>query len=328
MSLLPPTRRAAAAAVLLLSGAAALAAGPQPSQEDPGARAQMALMLRADAERYEKGDGVPRDEAFAAAMYCRAARAGDAESQFRLGWAYANARGVPRNDGWAAYMFKLAADQGIPQGATNLKLMGGATPEQPDCMIPPAPPPSVITMVNGRTAQGLVADPAQRVRLLNTAPKHVVALVNKLAPKYDIQPELALAIIRAESNFDAGAVSPKNAQGLMQLIPATAERFNVRDPFNAEQNIRGGLAYLRWLLAYFEGDLQLVAAAYNAGEGTVDRYKGVPPFEETRNYVTKVLESVGLTQHHFDPRAARPSVQLAAIRKPRVEAVAHRRGRE
>jgi soluble lytic murein transglycosylase-like protein len=183
-------------------------------------------------------------------------------------------------------------------------------------------------MVNGRMAQGLVIDPAQRVRLLSAAPKQVVALVNKLAPKYDVQPELALAIIRAESNFDAAAVSPKNAQGLMQLIPATAERFNVRNPFDPEQNIRGGLAYLRWLLAYFEGDLQLVAAAYNAGEGTVDRYQGVPPFDETRAYVTKVLEAVGLTQHAFDPKAARPSMQLSLIRRPRVEAVTYRRGRE
>jgi hypothetical protein len=260
-------------------------------------------------------------------MYCRAARAGDAESQFRLGWIYAYGRGVPRNDAWAAHMFKLAAGKGIPQGAEMLKMMGGVAPEEPDCMVPPAPPPAVITMVRRGAGPGLVVDPAQRARLFNTAPKKVVDLVKKLAPEYRIQPELALAIMQAESNYDPQAVSPKNAQGLMQLIPATAERFNVRNPFDPVQNLRGGLAYLRWLLAYFEGDLKLVAAAYNAGEGTVDRYLGVPPYEETRGYVERVLSSAGLTNHPYDASITRPSPQLELIRRPRVEAVGLRRGR-
>lgn len=318
-------KRCAAAALLMLSGAAALAAAPR---EDAESRQRMALLLRADAERYEKGDGVARDDAFAAAMYCRAARAGDAESQFRLGWIYAYGRGVARNDAWAAHMFQLAADKGIPQGAEMLKrMLSGVAPEQPDCMLPPAPPPAVITMINGNARPGLVTDPAQRTRLFNTAPKKMVELVKKLAPQYRIQPELALAIMQAESNFNPGAVSPKNAQGLMQLIPATAERFNVRDPFDPVQNVRGGLAYLRWLLAYFEGDLKLVAAAYNAGEGTVDRHLGVPPYAETRGYVERVLATAGLTSHDFDPSVARPSPRLELIRKPRMEAVSQRRGR-
>jgi hypothetical protein len=315
-------KRGAAAVLLTLTGAAALAHAPQ----EDAARLQMALMLRADAERYEKGDGVPRDDAFAAAMYCRAARAGDAESQFRLGWIYAYGRGVPRNDAWAAHMFKLAAAKGIPQGVEMLKMMGVA-PEEPDCMVPPAPPPAVITMIRRGAGQGLVVDPAQRARLFNTAPKKVVDLVKKLAPEYRIQPELALAIMQAESNYDPQAVSPRNAQGLMQLIPATAERFNVRNPFDPVQNLRGGLAYLRWLLAYFEGDLKLVAAAYNAGEGTVDRYLGVPPYEETRGYVERVVSAAGLTNHPYDASVTRPSPRLDLIRRPRVEAVGLRRGR-
>lgn len=105
----------------------------------------------------------------------------------------------------------------------------------------------------------------------------VFGLVRKLAPEYGVSPRLVMAVIRAESNFEPEAVSPKNAQGLMQLIPETSVRFNVRKPFDPEQNLRGGMAYLRWLLAYFEGNVALVAAAYNAGEGTVNRYKRHSP---------------------------------------------------
>jgi len=123
-----------------------------------------------------------------------------------------------------------------------------------------------------------------------------------------------LAIIAAESNFDSLALSPKNARGLMQLIPETSERFNVRNAFDPAQNIRGGLTYLRWLLAYFEGDVALVAAAYNSGEGTVERYRGVPPYLETRAYVQRILKSVGSRAHPFDEAVTRPSASLPLIR--------------
>ena len=119
----------------------------------------------------------------------------------------------------------------------------------------------------------------------------------------------------AESNFNAGAVSAKNAQGLMQLIPDTARRFGVKNLLDPVQNIRGGMAYLRWLLAYYEGDVSLALAAYNAGEGAVDRYLGVPPFAETRNYVLKILVSVnGRRTHPYDLAAALPSPRLALMR--------------
>ena len=98
-----------------------------------------------------------------------------------------------------------------------------------------------------------------------------MAIVQRLAPQYGVHPGLAYAVIRAESNFNPQAVSVKNAQGLMQLIPETAARFNVTQPLDPEQNIRGGLSYLRWLLAYFKGNVPLVLAAYNAGEGAVQR---------------------------------------------------------
>ncbi len=104
-----------------------------------------------------------------------------------------------------------------------------------------------------------------------------------------VSPALALAVAAVESSGDAGAVSRVGAQGLMQLIPATAARFDVKDPMDPAQNIRGGIAYLDWLMAQFDGDPVLVLAAYNAGEGAVRESGGVPPFAETRAYVPRVL---------------------------------------
>jgi len=102
------------------------------------------------------------------------------------------------------------------------------------------------------------------------------------------------AVIRVESNFDPHAVSHANAQGLMQLIPATAEGMLCNDPFDARQNVLGGTRYLRVLANLFNGNLQLTLAAYNAGPNAVLRYRGIPPFEETQLYVTKVLQFYNL----------------------------------
>ncbi len=108
------------------------------------------------------------------------------------------------------------------------------------------------------------------------------------AREHGVEEALLRAVIHAESAFDPNARSHKGAQGLMQLMPATAERFGVGDPFQPEQNIRGGSAYLAWLLKRFKGDTTLAAAAYNAGEGAVDRHGGVPPYQETQRYVERV----------------------------------------
>jgi hypothetical protein len=143
------------------------------------------------------------------------------------------------------------------------------------------------------------------------APAHVRSIVNKLAPKYDLDPRLVLAVIAVESNFQAAAVSPKNAQGLMQLIPGTAKRFGVQDPFNPSDNIRGGMLYLRWLLKAFNGNLSLALAGYNAGEKAVERYKGVPPYDETRQYVEKIHKLYGCTATRVIP-ASLASSRLGA----------------
>ena len=116
------------------------------------------------------------------------------------------------------------------------------------------------------------------------------AYINQSSRKYRIDRNLIKAIITAESCFRITAKSPKNAQGLMQLIPATAKRFGVTDSYKPQQNIRGGTKYLRFLMTRFKGDLKKVIASYNAGEGAVDRYKGIPPYKETQQYVKNVMQ--------------------------------------
>lgn len=294
------------AALLLAAAAASVFAAPVLAAPAAGDDGQALLqMLRDDARRHEHGDGVPRDPAFAAALYCRAAALDDAESAYHLGWMYAWGRGVERHDGWAAHFLELAAARGIAQAPALLRLVAAA-PQLPDCLRP-APAPVAAASPTEPPADATA-------RLEAQAPRRLVDLVKKMAPEYRVHPSLVLAVMKAESNFERTAVSPKNAQGLMQLIPETAARFNVRNPFDARQNLRGGMAYLRWLLAYFEGDLALVAAAYNAGEGAVERHGGVPPYRETRAYVQRIVEAFGGGVHPFDPSVTQPSPRLRQIR--------------
>lgn len=108
--------------------------------------------------------------------------------------------------------------------------------------------------------------------------------------RFGVDEAIVRAIIHAESAYNPNALSRVGAQGLMQLMPATARRFGVSNAFNAAENIRGGVQYLAWLLKRFNGDLKLAAAGYNAGEGAVDKYKGVPPYNETQRYVVRVAQ--------------------------------------
>ncbi len=264
-----------------------------------------AEQLRYQAIAHEFGEGVTRDPLLAANLYCQSAKLGDAVAQYNLGWMHANGRGVARDDVTAAYFFHAAAEQGLPAAQGMLAVVGQPTTHVPECMRDPEP------IVVASTEPQL-----PKVDYALVAPRKIFELVMKMAPLYQVEPQLALAIIAAESNFNNLALSPKNAQGLMQLIPETSQRFNVKNPFDPAQNIRGGLTYLRWLLAYFEGDIALVAAAYNSGEGTVERYRGVPPYAETRAYVKRILKSVGQTVHPFDDKVALPSRSLVGMSLP------------
>ena len=214
---------------------------------------------------------------------------------------YAYGRGVERDDGTAAALFELAARDGHAFAPKSLAHMGGAMGLLPDCMRPIAPAlPDAKTVDLGDGPDPFDDLPPWKQRIAD--------LVDRLAPSYGIEPRLALAVISVESNFDSRAISMKDARGLMQLLPKTAARFRVRDAFDARDNVRGGLAYLRWLLAYYRGDVELAAAAYNAGEKAVDRYKGVPPYRETRDYVARVLRLFPSDYHPYDASIAAPSV--------------------
>jgi soluble lytic murein transglycosylase-like protein len=149
----------------------------------------------------------------------------------------------------------------------------------------------------GKGAQLVARDSARRALVVPVMPRdqsparfsRYDLYIRQAAALYQIPEELIRAVIMVESGFDPGAVSPMNAQGLMQLIPGTAERMMVTDVFDPRQNVFGGTRYLRVLANLFNGDLELTVAAYNAGEGAVMRHGGIPPFDETREYVVKVL---------------------------------------
>lgn len=234
----------------------------------------------------------------AASLYCEAARYGSSEGIYRLGMLYAFGSGVPANREYAANLFGIASTHGHYEAQKMLETIEISTYLTPPCVLDAVAPERALT----HQAIKIQSSPAidAYIAKLPKNKRWVVDLVDTFADWYQVDSKLVLSIITAESNFKVGAQSNKEAQGLMQLIPATAERFNVKNAFNASQNIKGGVKYLRWLLSYYRGDVTLAVAAYNAGERAVDRHKGVPPYKETRGYVKKVMGLYRLKQHGFD----------------------------
>lgn len=254
------------------------------------ARAQYELAMR-----YEVGKGVNRDERLALSLYCRAARQDYPDAAYRAGRMHLAGRGaVSKDEELGRSWLRRAALLGN-EDATQMVKPASAKSKAPDRCEPPSVRWGVIRM----------------------PPKEIRAMVTKMAPTYGLDPELVLAVIAVESGYRVDVVSEKNAMGLMQLIPETAERFGVTKPFDPEQNLRGGMKYLRWLLAYFDGNVTLALAGYNAGEGAVVQYKGVPPYRETQDYVVKVHSVYPRRVHPHDPGVVR-SAGLSAARQEEV----------
>lgn len=244
-------------------------------QGDAAAQLELATAL-------EFGEGVEKNPELAIDWYCRAAVQGSGDAQFSLGMMYARGNSVARNDRLAAYWLRRAAETGSAHARRFLVHLAGVQPAQES---------GCSRVATAKWLQTRCTTPECRA---------IVRLVEKLAREFRLEVNLVLSVISAESAFNARARSPKGARGLMQLLPATAARFGVKDIWDPEQNIRGGMAYLRWLLAYFEGDVELALAGYNAGERRVVRYQGVPPYPETRNYVARILREYGKRHHRYD----------------------------
>jgi hypothetical protein len=228
--------------------------------------------LRDLAIQYEHGRGVNQDYQKAFRLYCMAAELGNQDAYYDLGWMYFNKRGVKQNPAVAAGWFNRAAEVGDPLAERMLKVFADVTPKND---------PKCSSLDNNRQPNR----------------QQIASWVKLWAPEYGLEPELVLAVIAAESDFNPKAHSHKNARGLMQLIPATARRFGVNDSWNPAENMHGGMAYLRWLVQRFDGEVSLVLAAYNAGEGAVENYRGIPPYRETQNYVKRITREYSKRIH-------------------------------
>ncbi len=241
------------------------------------------------ATRYQHGEGVSKNINTAIRLYCSAARRNHAEAQYQLGLIYANGRGVRRNEALAAAWFSKAAKNKDRHSKKMLKLLGIKKFPKPQCLL--ASGKAIPEPAKPKIRSVAFSKPGSWNR------NKITHAVKMLAPRFSLDPQLVLALIQVESAFQPHARSHKNAQGLMQLIPATAQRFGVRNPMDPWQNLQGGMAYLRWLLNFFDGDVALALAGYNAGEGAVQRYGGIPPYPETTDYVKKILRRYGKKFH-------------------------------
>jgi len=161
-----------------------------------------------------------------------------------------------------------------------------------------------------RVVEPIVPGSVPRPAPASTGSSDINTIVTDVSAEHGVDPLLVHAIIKAESGYNQYALSPKGAQGLMQLIPATAKHYGVSNVWDKRQNVEGGVRYLRHLMTQFN-DMRLVLAAYNAGEGAVFQYRGIPPYEETQEYVYRVGRNYGELR-----RSRKPQLQQARAVKP------------
>ena len=229
----------------------------------------------------ERGKGIRKNYALAIALYCDAGTMGSPEGFFRIGRILATGPSYLRNKRKANAYLALASRLGHRDAIKHYDNSAGNADVGDDCA-------NYYAWTDKEPF-----DMDSYVANLSAQKRKVAALIRKMAPKYGVDANFALGIALAESNLNSSAVSPKNAQGVMQLIPSTQERFGIKNAFDPRQNVHGGLTYLRWLQKRFVGNRMFVAAAYNAGEGKVDKYGGIPPYAETQQYVRRVLYFAG-----------------------------------
>ena len=233
------------------------------------------------ATAYEHGEGIAKDPQKAVQWYCKAAVKGSTEAQRNLAWMFLNARGIERDEALAVRWFQAAAKSGDKFSQTMLSRLDE-------------------TVQTNKTVCVVLPTPYWETRKCSKQCRQIVNKVKSIAPGYNIETRLVLALIKQESNFNPKARSHKGAIGLMQLMPDTAKRFGVKNIHDPTENIKGGLRYLSWLLKQYQGNVSLALAGYNAGEKKVDRYKGIPPYKETQNYVKRILKIYGKNYHPYE----------------------------
>lgn len=263
------------------------AVSASPANAEPLTEAPRVVAALEQGRAAETGKGVGKNLILAVRLYCDAAAMGSPEGFSRIGRMLATAPGSLRNPGMANAYLALAASLGSDEALKYYDPRHGNAEIEGDC--------AASVGLDATEVATSDFDIDAYLSKLPAAKQRIAGLIRKVAAKYNIDARFALAIAMAESNLDHAAVSPMNAQGVMQLIPATQERFGVTRPFDPEQNIKGALAYIRWLEKRFAGDWRLVAAAYNAGEGAVDRHNGIPPYAETQQYVRRVMHFSGMS---------------------------------
>lgn len=272
---------------LLLFLSSLLAGIPQTAQGRDFRQAPRAMTALRQGQAAQHSGNLQK----AIALYCVAASTGNPEGYFRIGRLLATGPASVRSAKMANSYLAMAMRLGNQQASRYYNPRIGNAPMGDQCG---------VGMRGGQGSYFALPSTPFNVEayLARQSPgkQKLATMLRHAAKRHQVNVRLVLAIAIAESNLESRAVSAKNAQGVMQLIPETQQRFGVTQPFDPAQNIKGGVSYLKWLDRRFDGDWVLISAAYNAGEKAVERYGGIPPYDETREYVKRVLYFAGHKQ--------------------------------